>query len=79
MYQPDLPEAEQLKIKGVVDEDFRDMVVFQNEKMQWEVAATAWGHSLGCRAYNDEVLDAIRAFRDAYRDQAPEPSSSQPG
>lgn len=79
MYQPDLPDAAQLKLKGVIDEDFRDMVMFQNKDMQWQVAAAAWGHYLGCKAYNDEVLDAIRAFRDAYRDKGPEPSSAQPG
>lgn len=77
-YKPSLPEAAQLKLKGVIDEDFRDMIMFQNEDMEWEVAAAAWGHYLGCRSYDDKVPDAIRAFRDAYRDQGPEPSSAQP-
>lgn len=79
LYKTDLPDAQQLKLKGVVDEDFRDVIMFPWEKMQWEVAADAWGHYLGCRAYNDKVLDAIRAFRDTYRDNGPEPSSVQPG
>ncbi|MGH2981953.1 MAG: DUF3105 domain-containing protein [Solirubrobacterales bacterium] len=79
LYQPDLPEAEQLKLKGVVDEDFRDVVMFPTEDMQWEVAAAAWGHYLGCEAYNDKVLDAIRAFRDSYRGRGPEPTTVQPG
>jgi hypothetical protein len=79
MYQPDLPDADQLRLKGVIDEDFRDMVMFPYEKMEWEVAAAAWGHYMGCRAYDDKVLDAIRAFRDTYRDKGPEPSSVQPG
>lgn len=79
LYQPDLPEAEQLKLKGVVDEDFRDVIMFPWARMQWEVAADAWGNYLGCRAYNDKVPDAIRAFRDTYRDQGPEPSTVQPG
>lgn len=78
MYQPDLPEAEQLKIKGVIDEDFPNVVGFQNEKMQWQVAAAAWGHYMGCKTYSDKVLDAIRAFRGTYRDQGPEPASAQP-
>ena len=77
-YKPSLPEADQLKLKGVIDEDFRDMVMFQNEGMEWEVAVAAWGHYLGCKSYNDKVLDAIRAFRDMYRDNGPEPSSAQP-
>lgn len=78
MYKPDLPEAEQLKLKGVVDEDFRDMVMFPSEQMKWEVAAAAWGQYLGCKTYSDKTLDAIRAFRDTYRGQGPEPSSAQP-
>jgi Protein of unknown function (DUF3105) len=79
MYQPDLPDRQQLLLKGVIDEDFRDMVMFQNEKMPWQVAASAWGHYLGCKAFNEKVLDAIRAFRDTYRDNGPEDSSVQPG
>ncbi len=77
-YQPDLPEADQLKLKGVIDEDFRDMVMFQNEKMQWQVAAAAWDHYLGCKTYSEKVLDAIRAFRDKYRGNGPEPTTAQP-
>jgi hypothetical protein len=78
-YKPDLPEADQLQLKGVVDQDFRDVVMFQNEDMEWQVAATAWGHLIGCKTYNEKVPDAIRAFRDAYRDKGPEPASNQPG
>jgi len=77
-YQPNLPEADQLKIKGVVDEDFQDVILFQNPTMPWQVAAAAWDHYIGCKAYNDKVPDAIRAFRDAYRNRGPEPSSIQP-
>ncbi len=77
-YQPDLPEADQLKLKGLIDQDFRDMVMFQNEQMNWQVAAAAWDHYLGCKAYNDRVLDAIRAFRDTYRGHGPEPTTAQP-
>jgi hypothetical protein len=77
-YQPDLPEADQLKLKGMVDEDFRDVLLFQNPSMPYEVAATAWGHIIGCKTYSDKDLDAIRAFRDTYRDRGPEPASIQP-
>ena len=77
-YQSSLPEADQLKLKGLIDEDFRDMVMFQNDKSQWEVSAAAWDHYLGCKAFNDKVLDAIRAFRDKYRGQGPEPTTAQP-
>jgi hypothetical protein len=36
------------------------------------VAATAWGHLLGCPEINDQVPAAVRAFRDAYRGKGPE-------
>jgi hypothetical protein len=78
MYKPDLPEREQLKLKGMVDEDFRNVLMFQDEKMPWEVAATAWGHYIGCKQYSEKVLDAIRAFRDRYRGRGPEPPTGQP-
>ena len=78
-YQPSLPVTEQLKLKGVIDEDFRNMVLFQNPTMPWQVAAAAWDHYLGCKAYNGKVPDAIRAFRDTYRDRGPEPDTAQPG
>ena len=77
-YKPDLSETDQLTIKGVVDEDFRDVILFQNPNMPWQVAVAAWDHYLGCKTYNDKVPDAIRAFRDKYRDHGPEPSSIQP-
>jgi hypothetical protein len=77
-YKSSLPNADQLKLKGLVDEDFRDMVMFQSDKSQWEVSAAAWDHYLGCKTYNPKVLDAIRAFRDKYRGHGPEAVTSQP-
>jgi hypothetical protein len=77
-YQSNLPEADQLKLKGLIDEDFRDMVMFQSDNSQWQVSAAAWDHYLGCKTYNAKVLDAIRAFRDKYRGQGPESTTQQP-
>jgi hypothetical protein len=49
------------------------MLLFQNTtNMPYQVAATAWGHSLGCPTMNDKVFDAIRDFRQAYIDKGPE-------
>jgi hypothetical protein len=42
------------------------------KEMEYEAAATAWTHLLGCPEWNDKVPAAIAAFRDAYRDKAPE-------
>jgi hypothetical protein len=48
------------------------MVLLPNDKMSYEVAATAWGHLIGFDKVTDETFDALRAFRDRYRDQGPE-------
>ena len=72
-YSPDLPEKDQLAIKGVFDEDPPGMLLFPNPKMPYDVAVTAWTQLLGCRKYEGEAtLDAIRDFRDIYRGQGPE-------
>jgi hypothetical protein len=73
-YSPDLPEEDQLALKGVFDEDPEGMLLFPNPDMPYEVAATAWTQLLGCDRYEGgATLDAIRAFRDTYRGQGPEP------
>lgn len=72
-YSPDLPEEDQLALKGVFDEDPNGMIIFPNRDMPYEVAATAWTNMLGCRSYDGPAtLDAIRAFRDTFRGQGPE-------
>ncbi len=72
-YSPDLSEADQLELKGLFDEDFDGMLLFPNPDMPYEVAATAWTQMIGCPTYEGRAtLDAIRAFRDTYRGQAPE-------
>jgi hypothetical protein len=77
-YSPKLPPAAQLKLKGVFDESFRYTALFPNPEMPYEVAATAWGHLLGCPRYSEKALDAVRAFGDTYIGQGPEGVGSQP-
>ena len=49
------------------------MLLFQNATgMKYAVAATAWGHLLGCPQMNDKVYDAVRTFRERYIDKGPE-------
>jgi hypothetical protein len=78
-YRPGLPEADRLKLESVVNEQLGDfgpgyhMVLMENQtNMPYEVAATAWAQLLGCRELNDKTFDAIRAFREAHTDKAPE-------
>jgi len=71
-YTPSLPDAEQLVLKGVFDEDFLHMLLFPNPDMKPDVAVAAWRNAMTCKRFRPEVLDAIRLFRDTYRDQGPE-------
>lgn len=48
------------------------LLMKNNTKMPYDVAATAWGHMLACQTFNDKVFDAIRAFRKKYILQGPE-------
>jgi hypothetical protein len=62
-YAPDLPEADQLGLKGLYDTMYGATLLFPNDKMPYEVAATTWTNLLGCPSYKGDVtLDAIRAF-----------------
>jgi hypothetical protein len=73
-YSPDLPEAEQLELKGLFDEDFDGMLLFPNPDMPYDVAATAWTQLIGCENYEGRAtIDALRDFRDTFRGQGPEP------
>lgn len=77
-YSPELPESEQLELKGLFDEDPAAMQLFSNADMPLEVAVTAWTQLLGCEGYaGAATIDAIRAFRDTYRGQGPEPFPTQ--
>lgn len=71
-YSPDLPEKEQLAIKGVFDEDPDGMLMFPNPGMPYEVAVTAWTNLVGCKRYDPLFLDVIRNFRDTFRGNGPE-------
>jgi Protein of unknown function (DUF3105) len=71
-YNPDLPEEEQLAIKGVFDEDPAGMIMIPDPNMPYAVAVTAWTQLIGCPNYNPIDLDVIRNFRDTYRGNGPE-------
>jgi hypothetical protein len=62
-YAPDLPEKEQLELKGLYDTMYGATLLFPNDKMPYQVAATTWTNMLTCPAYKGlSTLDAIRAF-----------------
>jgi len=62
-YSPELPEEDQLALKGLFDTMYGATLLFPNEAMPYEVAATTWTNLLGCPTYEGPItLDAIRAF-----------------
>jgi Protein of unknown function (DUF3105) len=71
-YKPSLPEAQQLALKGVFDQDPNGMLLFPDPDMPYDVAVTAWTNEAVCPNYNEGVLDVIRNFRDTYRGNGPE-------
>jgi Protein of unknown function (DUF3105) len=71
-YDPGLSKRRIDQLGGLFNDDPYHMVMFPNRAMAYEVAVTAWGHLLGCKKVTDETFDAIRGFRDRYRDQGPE-------
>lgn len=62
-YSPDLPEEDQLALKGLYDTMYGATLLFPNGSMPYAVAAATWTNLLGCPTYEGAAtLDAIRAF-----------------
>jgi Protein of unknown function (DUF3105) len=74
-YAPGTPGKTSARLETLVNQldGGYHMLLFQNTtNMPYAVAATAWGHLLGCKRMDDRVFDAIRAFRTSYIDKGPE-------
>jgi hypothetical protein len=62
-YSSELPEEDQLALKGLYDTMYGAALLFPNDEMPFEVAAATWTNLLGCPTYEGAAtLDAIRAF-----------------
>jgi len=62
-YSPNLPEEDQLALKGLYETMYGGTLFFPNGNMDYEVAAATWTNLLGCPEYKGAItLDAIRAF-----------------
>ena len=80
--KPSVSEEGRQAIFALFDEDDYQMVVVPRSNMKPAVAATAWnrdpdpggtGRMLSCPRWNEQVVDAIRTFRDEHRSNGPEP------
>jgi hypothetical protein len=74
-YKPGTPTHTVAELEALLSEqsDGYHMLLFENTTdMPAQIAATAWGHSLTCPQFNNQVFDAIRTFRAQYIDKGPE-------
>ena len=79
--KPTAPAEARKQIRALFDEDSYQMTVVQRANMPYAVATTAWSHDpaplgtgrlMGCPKWNENVIDAIRTFRDEHRSDGPE-------
>jgi hypothetical protein len=84
-YRPGLPQADVKQLEALFNETEGQwapgqlLLLFQNTTgMPYDVAATAWGHVLGCKTFNARVFDALRDFRLTYTNQGPEQLGTGP-
>ena len=75
--RPDASEELLGQIKALYDEDPYHVIVDPRSELKEPVAVSAWqapdvGRILRCPEPNDQMWDAIRAFKEQYRDKAPE-------
>jgi hypothetical protein len=67
-YAPNLPEPDQLAIKGVFDQSPSGVLMFPNGQMSDQVAAAAWRNRMNCAKYEgSKTLDALADFRQKFR------------
>jgi hypothetical protein len=80
--KPNQPREAREQVRALFDEDTYQMLLVPRSKMPHAVAATAWnadptpngtGRTLACPRWNDQVVDALRTFRDEHRSNGPEP------
>lgn len=77
-YGPRTPDDQRRALEGLVGEPvkgspgYHTILVQNNTRMRAALAATTWTRSITCARIDDRSLDAVRAFRDRFVDQAPE-------
>jgi Protein of unknown function (DUF3105) len=78
-YSPDLSESAQLELIGLYDSMYGATLLFPNENMPYEVAATTWRNLIGCNEYKGAItLDAIRDFGKQTWSKGPESAEAFP-
>jgi uncharacterized protein DUF3105 len=75
--RPDLTSDQLAQFKALYEEDPYHVIMLPRAELKQPFAVSAWvgdttGHILRCNDVNDNTWDAIRAFKEKYRDKAPE-------
>ena len=75
--RPDLTSDQLAQFKALYEEDPYHVIMLPRAELKQPFAVSAWvgettGHILRCKDVNDNTWDAIRAFKEKYRDKAPE-------
>jgi hypothetical protein len=78
--RPDLPSDQRAQFKALYEEDPYHVIMLPREELKEPFAVSAWthkgdqqiGHILRCSEVNENTWDAIRAFKEKYRDKGPE-------
>jgi hypothetical protein len=78
-YRPGTSAPVVSQLQKLLDEDvkgsgngYHSVLMQNNSKMPFQVAAVAWRHSMGCREFTPKSIEALRTFREALVDKAPE-------
>jgi Protein of unknown function (DUF3105) len=77
-YKPGTPAAEIAKLRQLLEEPlegtagYHALLFENNTNMPAQFAAAAWTKSITCPTLTPQALDAMRDFRKAYTDKAPE-------
>jgi hypothetical protein len=78
--RPDLPADQRAQFKALYEEDPYHVIMLPREELKEPFAVSVWthvgdkqiGHVLRCSDVNENTWDAIRAFKEKYRDKGPE-------
>ncbi|MEA2223158.1 MAG: hypothetical protein QOH83_1534, partial [Solirubrobacteraceae bacterium] len=78
-YRPGTTAATVSQLQKLFDEDvkgsgngYHSVLMQNNSKMPFQVAAVAWRHYMGCREFTTPSIEALRTFRELLIDKAPE-------
>ena len=79
MYRPGVDRSVVTQLESLFNEDVKDsggayhsVLMRNNTKMPFEVAAVAWRHYMACREFTPKSIEALRVFREELVDKGPE-------